>query len=70
MKCPIHTQVNITGGKFTVLGNQDCLLEECAWWDKTHGCCAVLALSRTSRATRDVLGAIAQELTLIRPPRK
>ena len=46
MKCPQsdqHFRYSKDGDRWEFA---DCLKEECAWWDNTHGICAVLQLSK------------------------
>ncbi len=44
MKCPILIKVTKRWFRPPVYEPVDCLKEECAWWDKSIGACAVLGL--------------------------
>ncbi len=45
MKCPIRYNVWVDEANNPVLLDQDCLNQECAWWDEAEAQCAVLSLA-------------------------
>ena len=69
MKCPVMSQPYESGEYQSKWHGIDCLKEECAWWDRTAEKCAVLQLAFELDDVHCQLTEIAEELTLIRPPR-
>jgi len=47
MKCPMTMNTFGIYGEKVFDQPQDCLKEECAWWDGTNGGCAILQLSKS-----------------------
>jgi len=45
MKCPLFRAVNITSEFDSNWTGDDCLKEECAWWDRTAEKCVMLQLA-------------------------
>jgi len=45
MKCPLFVMGVLQGGPTRYLKNDDCLKEECAWWDAIDKRCAVVTLA-------------------------
>lgn len=50
MKCPMTMNTVGIYGEKAFDEPQDCLREECAWWDKTWGSCCVLGLAENLNA--------------------
>ncbi|KKN78471.1 hypothetical protein LCGC14_0350030 [marine sediment metagenome] len=48
MICPLPSDT-----KPGYISSGDCYGEECAWWDKTKGCCVILRLADIARAIRE-----------------
>jgi len=62
MKCPLMSsgfqEYYEEGQQY----NQDCLKEECAWWDEAHECCAMIALNQTFVAVGNVIGQFVDKM--------
>ena len=39
MKCPLFTAAEMSHEPELKPSSNDCLKEECAWWDETRACC-------------------------------
>jgi len=44
MKCPLFRAANITSDFDSSWSGDDCLKEECAWWDVEMGQCSINSL--------------------------
>jgi len=45
MKCPLLKCISVDRSTAVGMFSQDCLKEECAWWDKNTNLCAVKLLA-------------------------
>ena len=62
MKCPLIMAARASQFFTRKSPETDCIREECAWYDETVECCALVALVRVKTATGAVLGRIADNL--------
>jgi len=70
MKCPLLAHKTWIEDDYPMQVYEDCLREECAWWDRTAGKCVVLQLAFELDDVHCQLTEVAKELALIRPPAK
>lgn len=47
MKCPLLAHKTYIEDDWPMQVYEDCLKEECAWWDNTNDTCAILQLSKS-----------------------
>lgn len=70
MKCPLRNiKVTLASTQQSIY-TEDCLQEECAWWDRQSGRCGVLGLVAQLALLRLDLKDVTKGLALIRPPAK
>ena len=46
MKCPLRVKYKRFLWWKRIIGNEDCLKEECAWWDEEKNCCSGKVLAK------------------------
>lgn len=64
MKCPIRYNVWVDKDNKPILLDQDCLKEECAWWDSDLTRCVMLSIPTYLNTLDRSLNNLAKELTL------
>ena len=69
MKCPLIKEGEWVAGHQPVFLLGDCLQEDCARWDKTHGICGDLSQAAALWSIKVALEQLAEELQTIIPPR-
>ena len=62
MKCPLATAACIIRRSDLDEVTDECLKEECAWWDDEMGDCAVLDLAQTLWSIRGMLADIRDKI--------
>ncbi len=67
MKCPLLHPDGETTESAIIAIPQDCLKEECAWWNFTEEQCCIKIAGEQLGNINDSLGRITKELTLLRP---
>ena len=67
MICPLTLNNQVKGRLLFRLVPQECLKEECAWWDEIYHQCATQTAGVILAASLLALDKVAKELTLIRP---
>ena len=63
MKCPLLYGCWIARQRVEVPELADCLKEECAWWDKVMGKCAILCLIEVNLEMNKRIGQTIRLLT-------
>ena len=61
MKCPLMVERLKQGAQYTEPVRQDCLKEECAWWDSVGQRCVTLSIYQELRLLVGAAGIIAEE---------
>lgn len=62
MKCPLTLKAQFYAGPGVLTAGSDCLLEECAVWDKELACCPIITLSLRLGTLIEVLKAIGESM--------
>jgi len=62
MKCPLFRAANITSDFDSTWSGDDCIKEECAWWEPKMGKCSVLRMWIALQDIHEVLHDIEHRL--------
>ena len=62
MKCPLFIVGNNAQPDPEQLGNDDCIREECAWWNPSLELCSMRTISWTLAAFKNIMDKLLEKM--------